>query len=184
MYKQLFIAFLRSNLLGYGGGLSAIPLMKKEVVDHYKWFDEESFSNLLALANTLPGPINTKMAGYIGFHLKGFWGMVVALLATIMPTAILLIILLTTLESYKDIAWVQGMLKGVLPIAAVMIGVLAWSFISMSRRLLGTRYTVTLLLASGLIIIVLGIHPAFMIISLIIYALTAKVKTQIEVDNK
>ncbi|PWF46752.1 chromate transporter, partial [[Kluyvera] intestini] len=55
MLKDLLIAFFRAGMLGYGGGLSAIPLMQREVVERYKWMDDDEFSNILALANTLPG---------------------------------------------------------------------------------------------------------------------------------
>jgi len=64
---DLFMAFCRVGLLGFGGGPSAIPLFHQEVVRKYGWMDEEEFGDTLALANTLPGPIATKLAGYIGY---------------------------------------------------------------------------------------------------------------------
>lgn len=178
MHKDLFVAFFRAGMLGYGGGLSAIPLMQKEVVKKYKWMDDDEFSDILALANTLPGPINTKMSGYIGWRLKGFWGMLNCIIATVAPTAILIILLLTTLNAYKDKPWVQGMSKGVLPIAGVMIGVLAWDFIKKSKLLLGWGITLFYLAISLILIEWGGIHPAIVIISLILYALLFKSKEQ------
>ena len=71
---DIFIAFFRSGMLGYGGGSSAIPLVKKEVVDTYKWMNDDEFGDLLAIANTLPGPIATKLAGYIGYRVGGYFG--------------------------------------------------------------------------------------------------------------
>lgn len=174
MHKNLFIAFFRAGMLGYGGGLSAIPLMQKEVVGTFKWMNDDEFSDILALANTLPGPINTKMAGYIGWRLKGFWGMVNCVLATVVPTAILMILLLTTLNAYKDKPWVQGMSKGVLPIAGVMIGVLAWDFIRKSKLLMGWSTTIAYLGLSLFLIEFIGIHPAIVIVALILYALLFK----------
>src|SRR5699024_12612472 len=112
-------------MLGYGGGLSAIPLMHREVVQIYKWMDEDEFADVLALANTLPGPINTKLSGYIGWRSGGIWGLLTSIIATVLPTAILMILLLTVLNTFKDNPLVQGMSKGVIPIAGVMIGVLA-----------------------------------------------------------
>src|SRR5690554_5646873 len=115
------MAFFRSGMLGYGGGLSAIPLMQHEVVVRYQWMNDEEFSDVLALANTLPGPVNTKLSGYIGWKLSGWRGMLTALTAAVIPTLILMILLLTVLNSYKDKPWVQGMAKGVMPVAGVMI---------------------------------------------------------------
>lgn len=182
MHKDLFKAFFRSAMLGYGGGLSAIPIMHKEVVEKYKWMDDDEFSDILALANTLPGPINTKMSGYIGWRLKGFWGLMNCVCATILPTGILIILLLTTLDAFKDKPWVHGMSQGVLPIAGVMIGVLAWDFIKKSKLLLGWLPTTILSIVSLFVIEFIGIHPALVILALIIYALFTKGEKKKSVD--
>lgn len=178
--RQIFIAFFRAGMLGYGGGLSAIPLMHREVVTIYKWMDDEEFSDVLALANTLPGPINTKLSGYIGYRVGGFWGMMNALTATVIPTVILMILLLTTLNAYKDKPWVQGMAKGVLPVAGVMIGVLAWDFIKIAYRSMGWLPTIVLTGISLVVMQLLGIHPAILIGALIITAFMSKDKERKE----
>ncbi|MGM8365255.1 chromate transporter [Virgibacillus sp. W0181] len=174
MHKDLFIAFFRAGMLGYGGGLSAIPLMHKEVVKTFKWMGDDEFSDVLALANTLPGPINTKLSGYIGWRLAGFWGLVNCISATVLPTALLMTLLLTVLNAYKDNSMVQGMSRGVLPIAGVMIGILAWDFIKKSKKLLGWLSTIVLTVISIVAMELLGIHPAFLIIGLILLALSTK----------
>lgn len=166
--RDIFIAFCRSGMLGYGGGLSAIPLMRHEVVDTFGWMDEEEFADVLALANTLPGPINTKLAGYIGWRIGGWFGMLNAIIAAAIPSLILMILLLTVLNAYKDRPWVQGMAKGVIPVAGVMIGVLAWDFIRLSKQLMGWKTTIILTGISILIMEVLGIHPALLILGIFI----------------
>src|SRR5699024_3853547 len=174
----IFMAFFRAGMLGYGGGLSAIPLMHREVVSIYKWMDDEEFADVLALANTLPGPINTKLAGYIGWRLARWRGMINALIATILPTLILMILLLTVLNAYKDRPWVQGMAKGVIPVAGVMIGVLAWDFIKLSQRLMGWMPTIILTVISVIILEMFRIHPALLILVLIIAALFFREKEE------
>src|SRR5699024_8925972 len=180
MQKDLFIAFFRAGMLGYGVGLSAIPLMHKEVVKTYKWMDDDEFSDILALANTLPGPINTKLSGYIGWRLGGLLGLLNCITATVLPTGFLMIMLLTVLNSFKDDPFVQGMAKGVIPVAGVMIGVLAVDFIKKSKDFLGWLATIFYTVLSIIIMEVLNIHPAFLIIGLIIYALTTKEKNHNE----
>lgn len=176
MYKDLFISFSRSGLLGYGGGLSAIPLMQKEVVDRYEWMNDEEFADVLALANALPGPINTKMAAYIGWRVKGFWGMLSSLLGSFLPTVILMLIFMTVLNTFKDRPWVQGMAKGVIPIAGVMIGIMAYDFVKKSRIGLGWTATITLIIISIIFIQFLNIHPALIIIILILSAFIPRKK--------
>jgi len=171
-------------MLGYGGGLSAIPLMHKEVVKTYKWMDDDEFADILALANTLPGPINTKMSGYVGWRLAGFWGLINCIIATVLPTAFLMIMLLTVLNAFKDHPWVQGMSKGVIPVAGVMIGVLALDFIKKSKEFLGWTVTIVYTVLSIIVMQLLGIHPAFLILGLIIYALFSKEKEKTQEEKQ
>lgn len=183
MHKDLFTAFFRAGMLGYGGGLSAIPLMYNEVVDNYKWMDDDEFSDILALANTLPGPINTKLSGYIGWRLQGFWGLITCIIATVLPTALLMILLLTMLNEFKNKPWVQGMAKGVIPVAGVMLGVLTLDFVKKSKKFLGWLSTIVLIVISVVFIQLLGMHPAILIISLILYALYPR-KEKNETEQK
>lgn len=182
--KEIFMAFFRSGMLGFGGGLSAIPFMHREVVTKAEWMDDEEFGDILALANTLPGPINTKLAGYIGWRLTGFWGMVLGIAATIFPTAILMILLLTVLNAYKDKTWVQGMAQGVIPVAGVMIGVLAIDFARKSQKSMGWLRAAVLIAFSILIMLILGIHPAILIVMLIAAALLSPGKKREEQVDK
>lgn len=89
----LFTAFFIANVLGYGGGPASIPLMFEEVVNRYGWLSNDQFSNMLALANALPGPIATKIAAYVGYSAGGWPGFLIALIATVVPSAFALIVL-------------------------------------------------------------------------------------------
>ncbi|MCK4235643.1 MAG: chromate transporter, partial [Candidatus Krumholzibacteria bacterium] len=71
IYWSIFFSFLRVGLFGFGGGPALIPLIEKEVVDHYGWLTAEEFIDVLAMANALPGPIATKMALCIGLRMGG-----------------------------------------------------------------------------------------------------------------
>lgn len=172
---DIFLAFFRVGILGYGGGPSSIPLVHKEVVEKYKWMDSDEFSDILALANALPGPIATKLAGYIGFREAGVLGMFNALAATIIPTIILMIFLLTGLNAYKDESWVSGMAQAVVPVVAVMLAVLTWDFIKKSgTSKLGWKWTVVALAGSLLLMQFLHVHPGILIFVLLIGALLMK----------
>lgn len=171
---NIFIAFFRVGILGYGGGPSSIPLIHKEVVDKYKWMDAEEFGDLLALGNTLPGPIATKLAGYIGYRVSGFWGMMNAVLASVLPTILLMIVLLSSLSSIKGFDWVQGMTAAVIPVVGVMLLVLTWQFIQKSGHGLGWVVTSVMLVAVFILLEILHVHPAIIIGGLLIAAVLKK----------
>ncbi|QGQ44548.1 chromate transporter [Metabacillus sediminilitoris] len=180
---QLFLAFFRVGILGYGGGPSSIPLVHKEVVDKYKWMTDDEFADVLALGNTLPGPIATKMAGYIGYRVAGIVGMINATLSTILPTILLMIVLLTTISSIKDYPWVQGMTAAVVPVVGVMLATLTWDFLKNSKKSLGWMKSIILVFVSILLLEFLGLHPAILIGVLLLAAIVMKDKGR-EKDRK
>lgn len=175
---QIFIAFFRSGILGYGGGPSSIPLVHREVVDTFKWMDTDEFGDILALANALPGPINTKMAGYIGYRVGGVLGMVNALIATMVPTIILMIVLLNVLNTYRDQPWVHGMATAVVPVVMVLLATLTWDFVKKSAHSpLGWKWTFIFIILSTILLQLLNIHPAIIIFILLVAALLKKDST-------
>lgn len=176
--REIFIAFFRSGILGFGGGPSTIPLVHKEVVETFKLMTDEEFSDVLAIGNTLPGPIITKMAGYIGYRAGGVLGMVNAMVATVLPSSVLMILLLTVLRQYKDLAFIKGMTNGVVPVVAVMMLVLALDFFKKGQKSLGWLRNVIILALAALTILVLGIHPGIVIGVLLVLALALPVKKE------
>lgn len=167
----LFLAFLRVGVFGYGGGPSMIPLVHKEVVEKYEWIDDRDFSDLLALANTLPGPIATKMAGYIGYRVAGMLGMLNAVLATIVPTIFAMVILLTSLSAFSKAPWVKGMTNGVMPVVGVMLAILTWQFFKKGQEGLGWTKSIGLLALTVLLVVILPVPPALLIVALLLFVL-------------
>ena len=124
MWKTLwdiFLAFFRASILSYGGGPASIPLMQQEVVNNFGWFSKEQFADALAAGNTLPGPIAPKMAAYVGYNVSGIWGAVVGVVATVVPTAIAIILIAKLLLTFKDSPRVKGMLKIAKPVVVVLL---------------------------------------------------------------
>lgn len=176
---NLFLAFFRPGILGYGGGPSSIPLVHKEVVGKYKWMSDEEFGDVLALANMLPGPIATKLAGYIGYRIGGTLGLINAVLASTLPTIILMIFLLTSLSSFKDQPWVLGMTKAVVPVVGVMLAVLTWQFYENGRKAMGWKGNLILVVISLILMEVLNVHPGFLIAGLLVLALAGPEKKKV-----
>ena len=166
---RIFLGFFRAGIFGYGGGPSSIPLVYKEVVDKYKWLSAEEFSDILALGNCLPGPISTKMAGYIGYRLAGIIGLLVAIIATVVPTVVLMIVLIGIINSYQEYPIVEGMIQAVSPIVGVMLFSLAYSFFKNARIGLGSRLAIGLCVVSLVVNEIFHIHPALVVGILLVY---------------
>lgn len=169
IYWQIFLAFFIPNILGYGGGPASIPLIEKEVVDRYGWLTTQEFGEVLAIGNALPGPIATKMAGYIGYQVAGIPGAAVALFATVAPSLLLMIFLLNILYKYKDSPKVKRMSAYVRPVITVLLGVLTYQFFAQSIKDSGIWHTIFLIVASYYLLEKRKIHPVYVIAGGLLY---------------
>ncbi|HJV45290.1 MAG TPA: chromate transporter [Bacillota bacterium] len=165
VYWQLFIAFFRIGIFGYGGGPSMIPLFHAECVKKYNWVSADEFADYLALGNALPGPIATKMASYVGYKTKGWIGALIAILAVSLPVLLLMILLLHFVYALKDSGYVNGMIQAVQPIIGVMMAILAYEFIAKGWKEAANQKGIWL--ASSIIslaaILLLHIHPGILV---------------------
>lgn len=158
--SSLFIAFLRANILGYGGGPATVPLVEAEVVDRFGWLTREEFAQMLAVGNSLPGPIATKMAAYVGYQVAGWPGALSALLATVAPTVVMIIGLFAVLQRFSRSPAVQGMLRGVEPVVWVLFVTLVLDYVSFVR----SASAAVVAVAAFVAVYVLKLHPAVVMV--------------------
>lgn len=117
---ELFIGFFRASNLAFGGGPAIIPLIKTEVVNN-GWMSIGEFSEGLAIASSLPGPIAALLAGFVGYRVSGWLGVLAALLGALALTSILVIVLTDFLMRNSDSPILKGALTGVRPLVVVLV---------------------------------------------------------------
>ncbi|MGD6854751.1 MULTISPECIES: chromate transporter [Bacillus] len=169
IYIQIFSAFFIPGILGYGGGPASIPLVENEVVGRYGWLSTSEFSEMLAMGNTLPGPIATKMAGYIGYDQGGVLGAIVGVFATVAPSLILMIGLLGLLMKYKESPRVKRMTVVIRPVIAVLLGLMTYDFLFSSYEGAGFWQTIFIGLVSLVLMEKFKVHPAYVIAGSLVY---------------
>jgi chromate transporter len=169
IYLKIFWAFFVPGILGYGGGPASIPLIENEVVDEYGWMTVNEFSEVLAIGNALPGPIATKMAGYIGYTQCGVLGAAVGVFATVAPSLMLMLGLLSLLMKYKESPKVKRLTIVVRPVIAVLLGVMTYDFFQSSYEDVGAFQTILIGGISYLLMEKLKVHPAYVISGALIY---------------
>lgn len=168
-YKDIGWAMAKTGVIGYGGGPSVIPLIRYEAVTRYRWVEDGEFAEILAIANALPGPIATKMAAYLGYRTKGALGACVAVLAHILPSAAAMIALMSVVQWLSSSAVVQGMIAAVVPVIAVMIGVMAYEFGERAVKGLGKALGFALFAVAFVLLQLLGVHAAVVIVAFLAY---------------
>jgi len=167
---NLFAAFFRVGILGYGGGPSSIPLVEAEAVRHYNWLSSEEFIDVLAMGNALPGPIATKMAAYIGYKVSGVTGSVVAVMALIGPTWIAMIGLFTVLNLFKESPVVQGMIAAVRPVIVVLLLQLV---VDLTPRSVTGGVTVAIAVIAAALLFFHRLHPALVVLAALVFGALA-----------
>ncbi|MBR1496781.1 MAG: chromate transporter [Oscillospiraceae bacterium] len=128
IYLQLFWEFFKTGLFAIGGGMATIPFLR-EIGTRTGWFTEAALANMLAVAESTPGPMGINMATYVGYTCAGIPGGLVATLGEITPSIIVILIIAAFLQAFRKNKYVEQVFYGMRPastalIAAAGIGVL------------------------------------------------------------
>ncbi len=128
IYLQLFIELFKTGLFAIGGGLATIPFLN-EIAARTGWFTQEFLGDMIAVAESTPGPIGVNVATYAGFTTSGILGAFVATLGLVLPSYIVILIVGTMLEKFRDNPLVNKAFYGVRPMVVGMIASVALGLI-------------------------------------------------------
>jgi chromate transporter len=117
----LFLCFLQIGAFSFGGGLAALPLIQQQIVTINNWMTMNEFTDLIAIAEMTPGPIAVNSATFVGIHLFGIKGAIVATLGCIIPSIIFVSFLGFLYNRYKKHYLLEGVLTGLRPAVVAMI---------------------------------------------------------------
>lgn len=157
---DLFIGLGRANVFGFGGGPAVVPLIEREATQNFHWLTKDEFANALVIGNSLPGPIATKLAAHIGYKVMGIPGATVALLATVLPSAIAMLLLFSLLNMNRDKPFVKGMMQGVKPVVWVLFILLAIDYI----KFVGDKQTGLIATAAFAMLYFFQVQPVVIIV--------------------
>lgn len=169
IYWDIFMSNFIANLLGYGGGPATIPLLEYEVVSRYEWYSVNEFSEMVALGNGLPGPIATKLAGYIGFHQGGVLGAGIGLFASVAPSLIMMGVLVGLLLKFKDSPKVVRFTRYIRPTIGILLAVMTYNFLFSSYEGAGIIHTIIIGIGSLIALERWRMNPAYVVLCALIY---------------
>lgn len=121
LYIQLYTVFFKIGLFSFGGGLSMLPLIEKELLLR-QWMTKGEFLDLVSVAQMTPGAIAVNSATYVGNDLLGFWGGVMATAGVITPSIVIILILSSILMRLKGNIYKDAFFLGLKPITVGLIG--------------------------------------------------------------
>lgn len=114
IYLDLFLGFLRVGCFAFGGAYGAIPLIR-DVVLSYGWMTDEALTYMIAVSESTPGPIMVNLATYVGSSQGGLLGAMIATLAVILPSFIIILLVMAFLKNALKNKYVQAILRGLKP---------------------------------------------------------------------
>lgn len=170
IYWELFISFTRASLAGFGGGPSMITLIQNEVVDLRGWLTGQELLDAYAFANTLPSPLATKLAAYVGFQQAGWLGAAVALIGVTVPTALLTIGVASLFLRYRQNRQLVRFLRGVRPVVLALLMYVVWEFLAPTfgetpAELVANWWLFVIAGVSAVLLVRYRVHPLPLIIS-------------------
>lgn len=104
---------LKIGCFAFGGGYAIIALLENEFISKRNWIDHEEFLDMVAIAESTPGPIAINAATYIGYKLKGFWGAVVATVGMCLPSFVIMFLVSLFYEQFMSITLIAAAFKGI-----------------------------------------------------------------------
>ncbi len=118
---QLFIAFFKIGLFTFGGGYAMIAVIERELIEQKKWLTQDEFLDVVAIAESTPGPIAINSATFIGYKVAGVLGSLFATLGVVLPSFIIIFAISFVFDKFIQIKWVAYAFKGIQACVAFII---------------------------------------------------------------
>ncbi|MCX7715327.1 MAG: chromate transporter [Clostridia bacterium] len=133
IYLKLFWSFFQIGLFSFGGGYAAVPLIQHQIVDLNNWLSIEEFADIVTISQMTPGPIAINSATFVGIRIGGMAGAVCATFGCVFPSCIIVLSLACIYYRYRNISFMQGILRGLRPavvsmLASALISIAALAF--------------------------------------------------------
>lgn len=120
-YLLLFAEFFKTGLFAIGGGLATLPFLF-DIADRYPWwFDQSMLLDMIAVAESTPGPIGINVATYAGFNAGGLLGGLIATFGLVLPSYIVIVLIAQFLAKFSNSPIVKSIFYGIRPAATGMI---------------------------------------------------------------
>ena len=117
---ELFATFFEIGLFTFGGGYAMISLMRDRILAH-GWLTEGELLNIIAVAESTPGPVAVNMATFVGATQGGILGSALATLGVVLPAFIIVILIVLVLRKFLEYKGVKAVLNGIRPCAIALI---------------------------------------------------------------
>ncbi len=168
MIFQLFATFFRIGCFTIGGGYAMIPLIEREIVTKRQWLTQEVFADMIALSQAAPGIIAVNIAVLVGWRVNRFWGAMASVLGAVLPSFVIILLLATLFNRYRNLPALEAIFKGIRP---AVVAIIASTVFNMIKRAKLTWASALIPFAALALIWFGGLSPIWIIFGSIIITL-------------
>ena len=164
LYKiwLLFLTFFKIGAFTFGGGYAMIPLIQREVADKRKWITEDDILDIIAIAESTPGPIAINTATFVGFKTAGFFGAFASTFGVVLPSFVIITVIAYLLRNFSDYKGVRYAFFGV---RAGVLALIIKGLVSMYKQVqknlvsyvvMGAAFVLVAFLNANVLIVIIG----------------------------
>ncbi len=128
--RVFFFSCLKISAFTLGGGYVIVPLQKRRFCDELGWIDEEKILDLVAMAQSAPGPVTFNASTLMGYHLFGLKGALLGALSTMLPPLVILSVISLFYQAVADNPLLRAILRGMQAAVAALIVYTVWDLAS------------------------------------------------------
>lgn len=150
----LFFTMLKIGAFTFGGGYAMIALLENEFIARKHWIEKEEFLDMVAIAESTPGPIAINAATYIGYKKAGFLGALAATVGVCIPSFLIIYLISLVLDLFLSLTLVAYAFRG---IQVCVVYLIFSAGLKMLRGLSKNIFSVTILSAVVLCMVILSI---------------------------
>ncbi len=142
---KLFCTMFKIGLFTFGGGYAMIAIIERDVVEKKQWIAHDEFLDMIAIAESTPGPLAINSATYIGYKIGGVLGSIFATLGVVLPSFIIIFVISLFFDKFLQLQYVQYAFKG---IRACVAFIIVTAGFKMMKKLKKTALNIVLLCLS------------------------------------
>mgnify|MGYP005787708109 FL=1 len=166
---EIFCVFFKIGLFTIGGGYAMLPIIQKEVVESKGWMTDEEFLDAISLTNSLPGPLATNSATFVGYRVAEVPGAVAAVLGAATPSVVIILLVAMVFTNIIEYPLVQNIFNGVRP---AVVALIFYAVVKLAKSAkVGEYFNWLVALAGFAAIALFGLHPIVVVVCAALYGI-------------
>lgn len=181
IFWELFITFFKIGAFTFGGGYAMIPLIQEETVTKKKWISDEDILDVVAIAESTPGPISLNTSTFVGYRTAGFFGAFCATLGVVLPSFGIIVGISFVLRQFENLEIVKYAFWG---IRAGVLALIIKGLISMYKSCPKNVFSYIIMAAAFVAVAFFNINVIYMTIICAVAGIIYSIAVGNTVKNK